>query len=488
MGVLNLNPIPESYRMAVFALLLLVLAAMTIFIFLQNSDAKIQSESNKEGYTPTNVKPLRWEYEEQIDDPNYKMSNTEMKNGYYIVSKIIQDGPNSVAKLFKVKIPYGYYRVNDKEMAQIPYGFILEEQGDKLNVDYTKRIIPKTATSQGYRAYDDKNKPFDPIPANGEIPEGMYMRDDGNTMTALPPGMKPNVKSLEIEGKIHSPKLVKTYSPGYVPDSEYYVKKYPLNLLPFKTQQNATGNTLLKIVVPLPPEIYYSEGPTQDQLQTDTTLNVQFMPYGKIGKMVKVNGKDEQTTGYTSNPSLISKTGQFDYHADYATIQNDYDVKFHDSVDEIKSQSDIYDLSFGSITVLDQTGNLVVLPRSQVQGDITFHRPDAYTFGASTYVPKYEDSVYLSRTSHMPTISEYRSAFKTFGFCEENQGSPLLLEEKCNALSAETCASTACCVLLGGAKCVAGNETGPKMKQNYGDLFVRNKDYYTHMGKCYGNC
>jgi hypothetical protein len=85
-------------------------------------------------------------------------------------------------------------------------------------------------------------------------------------------------------------------------------------------------------------------------------------------------------------------------------------------------------------------------------------------------------------------MSEYRSAFKTVGFCEENKASPFVLEEKCNALKPDTCGSTSCCVLLGGAKCVSGNISGPYMKQNYGDVFVRNKDYYTHMGKCYGNC
>jgi len=43
-------------------------------------------------------------------------------------------------------------------------------------------------------------------------------------------------------------------------------------------------------------------------------------------------------------------------------------------------------------------------------------------------------------------------------------------------------------VLLGGQKCVAGNENGPTMKANYSDFLVLNKDFYYYQGKCYGNC
>ncbi len=439
-----------------------------------------------EAFSATNMQPLRWEYREEIQGTTYDMSETEKQNGYYLVKDIQPLGATSQVKLLKVKLPYGYYRVDDTNMAQIPYGYLLEKQGDDVSVDYTKRIVPKTSSAIyssatpaiGKNSVLSSSKPL-PIPASG-IPDGMYMREDKNTMAILPPGMKANISLLKVEGAIYGPTLSKTFSPGYISEPEYYNKKYMVDL----SQQKIQNNVVQNVIVPLPPEIYYSEGATDTDLKNSTSLNVQFLPYGKVAKTL--NGV--YTTGYVDNPNLISKTGKFDYNNDYSTIQNNIDVQFHDSVEDLKKQNDMYDLSFGSITVLDQTGNLVVLPRSQIQGDITFHRPDAFLFGASTYVPKYEDSVYLSRSSHMPTMAEYRSAFKTVGFCEEQQRSPFKMEEKCNNLSAETCASTSCCVLLGGAKCVSGSETGPAMKQNYSDLFVRNKDYYTHMGKCYGNC
>jgi hypothetical protein len=213
---------------------------------------------------------------------------------------------------------------------------------------------------------------------------------------------------------------------------------------------------------------------------------VQYLPYGKIPN---TNRESRPFPGYKDDPNLISKTGRFDYSIkDYKDISNNYDQVFHDSIEDLKKQNDMYDLSFGSITVIDKDGNLVTLPRSQVQGDITYYQPGSYTFGASSYVPKYEDSVYLSRTSHLPTMAEYRSAYKKVGFCEADKASPMVVEEKCKALDVNACASTSCCVLLGGSKCVSGNETGPTDKTNYSDLLVRNKDSYMYMGKCYGNC
>ena len=55
-------------------------------------------------------------------------------------------------------------------------------------------------------------------------------------------------------------------------------------------------------------------------------------------------------------------------------------------------------------------------------------------------------------------------------------------------LENNVCASTSCCVLLGGKKCVAGNANGPYMRSHYNDLSLNPKDHYFHQGKCYGNC
>ena len=171
---------------------------------------------------------------------------------------------------------------------------------------------------------------------------------------------------------------------------------------------------------------------------------------------------------------------------------NNYSVQYHDSADNIQAANDSYDISFGTVWVLDRSGNRVAMPYNPAQGDITYYTPGSYRFGPSSYVPTYEDSVFLSSTAggiidavNYPSLP-YKVANK--GICKLYEHLPEALEEKCNALSSDVCASTECCVSLGGSKCVSGNEKGPYVKANYSDRFITNKDYYFYKGKCYGNC
>lgn len=139
--------------------------------------------------------------------------------------------------------------------------------------------------------------------------------------------------------------------------------------------------------------------------------------------------------------------------------------------------------------VLDKNGNKISAPWSRVRGDITYYTPGTYPYGPSNYVPNYEDSVYLSRTTGQSTVSPiYNTASMLGGFCSQNKNNPALLETTCKLIDVDKCGSTSCCVLLGGSKCVAGDANGPTMKVNYSDIFIKNKDYYYYQGKCYGNC
>ena len=505
-NMLNIFHLHESTKFVLLFVMLFLMLLLSIAMLLFNAGPRTKTTTIKlEGFDTVNL-----QFETTIEVPaDYKMSDVDRQNGYYMVKNTNPDTYLQNPYL-KVKLPYGYYRASDTQMAKIPYGYVLQQQGEDLNVDYTKMIIPKTSSTKYGSAdpntYSSSSSFFAKgkavsVPANGEIPDGMYvLPENQNQMAKLPPNMKPNIDGLDIEGAEIAPKLVKHYNNkvGYVSESEYYSKVYTLpynvgspNSI-FKTLLNNDGRAFK-----LPDGLYYyNNGNTKlpNTQPTDTVWmqydnpnadKVLFLPYGKVPRK---DSAGNFLPGYMDNPYLISPTGDIKYDQNYTDIKNNYDVEFHANVELLKAQNDMYDINFGSITVLDQTGNLVVLPRSQVQGDITYYQPATFRFGASTYVPNYEDSVYLSRTSHMPTMAEYRSAFKTVGFCEENKASPLLIEEKCTALKPDTCSSTACCVLLGGAKCVAGNENGPTMKQNYGDVFIRNKDFYTHMGKCYGNC
>ena len=118
-----------------------------------------------------------------------------------------------------------------------------------------------------------------------------------------------------------------------------------------------------------------------------------------------------------------------------------------------------------------------------------YYEPGSYTFGASTYVPNYEQSVYLSKTTGLSQTAPLSlTPNNTGGFCESMKNDQLGLDKKCQSLSQDVCPSTSCCVLLGGEKCFGGNETGPTNKSAFSDTTIVNRDYYYYKSKCYGNC
>ncbi len=135
----------------------------------------------------------------------------------------------------------------------------------------------------------------------------------------------------------------------------------------------------------------------------------------------------------------------------------------------------------GKMVALKPTGDLGAGP--------TYYQPGSYKFGSATYVPSYEESVYLSKTTGQSSTSSYLdAATMKGGACSYYKDQPEKLEEMCLAVDKNNCGAMSCCVLLGGSKCVSGDALGPRNKLNYGDITLRDKDYYYHDGKCYGNC
>ena len=116
------------------------------------------------------------------------------------------------------------------------------------------------------------------------------------------------------------------------------------------------------------------------------------------------------------------------------------------------------------------------------------YEPGSVLYGGLGYKPSYEQGAYNNNFifRDQPTLIE-NSFYDNEGFCKQSDtfGN---IEEKCNSLSKDMCASTGCCVLIGGEKCVQGNETGPKRRAIYSDTTIQNRDVYYYQGKCYGNC
>tara|TARA_R110002096_G_scaffold177615_1_gene354225 strand:+ start:674 stop:1402 length:729 start_codon:yes stop_codon:yes gene_type:complete len=179
-------------------------------------------------------------------------------------------------------------------------------------------------------------------------------------------------------------------------------------------------------------------------------------------------------------------------------LQTDYNDMRPTNEDDIEPPTECTEDVDGNITgppgvacVKDRYGEIVAIPSTDTGnfGTALYYEPGSYPFGITQYVPSHSDSVYLSRALGQSTLGEYiDNATVLGGECEKNKHSPMELEHTCVNTDKNKCASMSCCVLLGGSKCVSGNETGPHIKSNYSDTAVRNRDYYYYKGKCYGNC
>jgi hypothetical protein len=191
--------------------------------------------------------------------------------------------------------------------------------------------------------------------------------------------------------------------------------------------------------------------------------------------------------GNSMTSGLFTGTPNADVRTSYNS--DNLDLQYHDDANAIIAQDGINNASFNSVNVLDQYGIMKTMPYAPSQSLPIYYSPGSFVFGASSYVPNYEDSVYLSRTTGLSTVGQaYVTSSMNGGFCNTMSTNSLSVEQKCQSLPPDVCSSTSCCVLLGGSKCVAGDGSGPTMKANYTDPSILNKDVYYYQGKCYGNC
>jgi hypothetical protein len=183
-----------------------------------------------------------------------------------------------------------------------------------------------------------------------------------------------------------------------------------------------------------------------------------------------------------------TKTIDDDKTSNKAYNSDNVDITYHDDPTTHKNDDDS-NAGVGRMWVRDKSGKLISLPYSNVKNTTLYYETGSYPFGPSSYVPNYEESTLLSKSSNQSNVSSiYGLATQKGGFCQATKSSVYNREQKCNQVDVNTCASTGCCVLLGGEKCVAGNESGPSIKANYSDFLITNRDYYYYQGKCYGNC
>ena len=266
------------------------------------------------------------------------------------------------------QIANGYYQIDETKMALIPYGY-------KLDPADPYKIIPKTKAA-AYSALSNKESPDQTnkvkMPALGvPLPEGYYKLSD-SSLSILPPNMSPDVSGIDFtpDTSYNTGKFLIYYNNSYVSDVRHYSKQFKPSRYPST----------------LPPELYYAD--------SKKTL-VSFLPYGKIA---------DASNGYgmIDDPKINLSPVAFSFGSDsYKDVVNNYDMQFHDDIETIQKNNTLYDLSFGQVRVLDpSSGKMIILPNVKAQGLVTYYHPGEYPFGATKYVPNYEDSVYLSNIGY----------------------------------------------------------------------------------------
>ena len=262
-----------------------------------------------------------------------------------------------------------------------------------------------------------------------------------------------------ITGKTEKAKV--RIDPNYYIDDTGFLKLVPYGN---KVNTSKTGYT------PVSSSAIYSQA---SQLQTPSPNSDKNMYYDPVEKtfITRAPISSSSNTNPVSNKNYNSDNFDITYHADPVSQSND----------------DNTSAGPGRMWMLDANGKLTSVPYADISNSMVYYEPAEYPFGPSSHVPSYSETVYLSGVSNAKPLN-YSNANLQGGFCANYANYPLELEKKCSALDKDVCASTGCCVLVGGSKCAAGNEKGPKLKSTYSDPRLMNKDYYYYQGKCYGNC
>ena len=270
-----------------------------------------------------------------------------------------------------------------------------------------------------------------PIPDSGIIPSDFY-RVDTTHMTELPTGNAVSV--LPMGGIINIPT-------GY--DGKYYqVNVNGTNMIAqvpygYKATPDRTG------IVPAT-KVELRE--LQAMAETKAQTGGEFAGSGSTIKGPDVISKNNANgTTPTNNPMISDASMNALSHYD----TNNYNTQYHDDPATLQNQG-MYNTAFGSMMVKDASGNMVSMPYVPGQALPTYYQPGSFVFGATNFVPNYEDSVYLSRTTGLSSVAKaYPTASMMGGFCKQYQTDKLGLEQQCNTLNSGTCASTSCCVLFG---------------------------------------
>lgn len=88
---------------------------------------------------------------------------------------------------------------------------------------------------------------------------------------------------------------------------------------------------------------------------------------------------------------------------DYSKGLSNLDIEYHDSAEKIAKDTG-YGLEVGVVWLYDPIEKKkVAVARPAIQNSATYYEPGTYTYGGSSYVPDYTESVLMSTTNHYLT-------------------------------------------------------------------------------------
>ena len=339
-----------------------------------------------------------------------------------------------------------------------------------------------------------------PVGPNTQVPQGYFRikRGDKYEIAKIPVNHR-----LLGPDELNPNKTYLTYSGAYQ-DIPGYTYRYNNQGSPdwtgeFALNTDPTTKTITMTTTPEPAPTgkYKIKLVTEYNITDNTPKKVKFViadiPAGYVLDSSDVSQTKLVTTAAVNYDAASAKDTNFQYRPELP----EENVEPDGSGNRPSMEAGVY-------YQFDKNGKLVEINYKESNfAPILYYMPGAYKFGSSAYVPTYEDSVYLSRETRNAQLLPgadpnsglggspiINSDSQLGGFCTADKDNKQKMEEKCKAVDPASCASTTCCVLLGGEKCVSGNENGPYMTANYTDytLTTRNKDFYYYQGKCYGNC
>jgi len=368
-----------------------------------------------------------------------------------------------------------YFNNKDSNIEDDQEGFQTLSKTDLANM---QSCYLGTAGCRSINYYDSSGTLKQGNFLQSSLPPNMYL-DSSNILQSVPYGNKVNA-----DYKSYSPYVVTTKNKMYA-DIAKLKENSINNPIPCdKTQRSLYYPNTKTVCTDISyltidgdnPVINYGEIIIPDNYYIDTSSGlIKLIPFG-----------------YTVTPDkrTIIINSDFSKQISSTSFNSDnYDVQYHTDASEISSYADSGTAGAGKMWILDKSGNLVSVPYSEISGNTLYNEPGSFRFGSSNYVPNYEESVYLSKLTNISTVTPVNnSSVVAAGFCSTLYPDKNALEQECNALDKNSCASTSCCALLGGQKCVYGNESGPYFKSNYSNFMVTNPEFYYYQGKCYGNC